>query len=702
MPPHAPRERLAAPDRDRDPDPAEQGIGISEFGAILHRRWRIVAASTALVSGLALGYAFLATPQYIASTAIFVDPRNRASFQIEGTGTGAGYDPNLVDSQPLVIESDAVLRRVIEAEKLLDDPEFTRGAGEPLANALRNLKEALKVKRPDRTYIVEIQVKSRDAQKSARLANAIARAYLSDGRDSKSETATREASWLETHLASLQGRLREAEGQVEAYKAENRIIGAEGRLVGEQQLSELNRGLGEAQRRMAEAKAALDQVEALKKSGRPPDSTQEALRSGTIDRLRGQMAEILRLEANARSTLGPRHPASIEVREQLAETRRLLSEELTRIGEGARSAYTIAKSNVAALDRQLDELKRDAMTTNGKLLRLRELERAVDAQKAVYEKFLRDKEQIARLTVDTPAGRVIEPAVAPLNKAFPNRPLIFALGLAGGLFAGTGLALVLETLARARGGLPRPSFSAGPRLKRILGPLSPDSVPAGQSLSPMAMLPPMPARGGPRWLNGDRSGKHVADELGLVEHSPHAPYSREITRLAADIAARLAPRAQSTLMISSTAADTGSPRLSANLARALAMRGIDVLLVDGTGAADGLAARLGRAGMPVMVELGGASRPALRLAGAGPGAVMLLAPGPNGPRPTGKPVRHAVTLIDGPALGSAELSHIDIARGIDGVIALLPTGTNLSDAALAERITGAYGRALIGVVGQAA
>jgi polysaccharide biosynthesis transport protein len=421
---------------------ADVPVGLAEFGDILRRRWKTIAATTALVTTLGIAFALVAKPQFLATTAIFVDPRNRASFQIEGTGTGGSFDPNLVDSQIVLIESNAVLRRVVTAEKLLDDPEFNRGPGTAEFNVMRNLKEAVKVKRPDRTYVVEVQVRSQSGEKSARIANAIAAAYLSDGRDSKIETADREQTWLDRHLKNLQDRLKDAEARVEAYKVENKIlgvgstgVGSDRLLVGEQQLSELNRGIVEAQRRAAEAKSVMDQVDQLRRSGKLPDTTNDALRSGVIERLRSQLSEVLRLEANARSTLGPLHPAAAEIREQVSETRRQINEELNRIAEGARSAYGVARANVVALERQLDGLKRDATSTNQTLLRLRELERAVEAQKTVYERFLRDKEQIARLTVDTPAGRVIAPAVAPQSRSFPNRPLIAILAFVGGLFA---------------------------------------------------------------------------------------------------------------------------------------------------------------------------------------------------------------------------------------------------------------------------
>lgn len=686
----------------------EAPVGIAEFGQILRRRWRTIAATTALVTTLGLAYALLTKPLYTASASIFVDPRNRASFQIEGTGTGAGYDPNLVDSQSVLIESDTVLRRVIEAEKLLDDAEFTRGVGEPAAKVLTNLKEALKVRRPDRTYVVEIQIRTQDAAKSARIANAIARAYLSDGKDSKSETAQREQTWLETHLQNLQGRLKEAEARVEAYKVENRILGVEGKLVGEQQLSELNKGIIEAQRRAAEAKAALDQVEAIKKSGRVPDSTGDALKSASIDRLRGQMAEIVRLEANSRSTLGPRHPAAIEIREQLVEMRRLLNEELGRVAEGARSAHAVAQGNVAALEKQLDALKRDANNTNKTLLRLRELERAVDAQKAVYEKFLRDKEQIARLSVDTPAGRVIAPATPPQLKSFPNRPLILILAFAAGLFAGVALALVLETLQRAR--TPRPGRTPAAGGSPAFWGRPEDTSPQGYAapaVEPLAILPPPATAQGLRWIKGQgRTAAPAAAAHDAVIRTPDAPYSREIRRLAAKIDGMVGDEAMTTLMVSGARGEAGSPILASNLALALATRHRAVLLVDGSSGKGSLTTRLGTDGTPAEIEVAGQKRLALRLAIPGDGALYFLPSGGvrlarNAPAPRREGACPLV-LIDGPPLGSAELDRIDIDRRIDGVIALLPAGADPAHPDAAAAFDARFGSALMGVVGQAA
>ncbi len=264
-----------------------------------------------------------------------------------------------------MIESDTVLQRVIASEKLNDDAEFTRGPGDARANVLRNLKEAVKVKRPDRTYVVEVQVKTQSAEKSARIANAIASAYLSDGRDTKNETAQREGSWLDKHLKSLQDRLKEAEARVEAYKVQNKILGVEGRLVGEaaaERTQPWHRG--GPQRRASEAKATLDQVEFTRRSGRPADTSVEALKSGVIERLRTQLTEVLRLEANARTTLGPQHRPIARSASRSWKPAARSTRNSNRIAEGARSAYQVAQANVVSLEKQLEQLKREATGTN--------------------------------------------------------------------------------------------------------------------------------------------------------------------------------------------------------------------------------------------------------------------------------------------------------------------------------------------------
>lgn len=664
-------------------------VGLAELGDIFIRRAPLILGTTLVATALGAAAAFLISPRYTASSALFIDPRARAAFQIESLPPMGAYDPNLVDSLTFVMESETVLRRVVAAEGLSKDPEFAGTTGDPNTNAVGALKDAVKVKRPDRTYVVEVQVRTKEAAKSARLANAVARAYISDGFDNKNDTVSREQGWVDKQLGALEKRLREAESRVDQYKTRNGIHGAEGRLVGEQQLADMNRALSDAQRKAAEARAALDQVEMLRKGGRLPDATNEALRSGVIERLRTQQAEILRLDANSRSTLGPRHPASIEIQEQLAEVQRQIREELGRIAENARSANALARANVQGIERELERLKKTQSADSHTLLGLRELERAVEAQKSVYEKFLRDKEAISRLAIETPAGRIIQTAEVPTRPIFPNRPLFIALGAVAGLFLGVGLALLLETLAkgRARG-------QGGGTLALSGGGFAPASSRRGETRLPPVQRLPEPGRGGFLGL-GRRQPK-----LEALIAAPEGAYAKGVEAIAAGIWGRVEGGPKS-LLIATADAGKPNPALALAMGLALARRGLSVLMIDGHGGSGSLSEGLSARGKPAAVQMGGRPQPALILGETLPGALYLLPRGASASvrnAASGSAARIDVTLIDGPGLKDGAFAALDIGRAIEGVLVVTPKGTRKLARAQAQAIETRVGGSLAALV----
>src|SRR5208337_1617593 len=95
----------------------------------------------------------------------------------------------------------------------------------------------------------------------------------------------------------------------------------------------------------------------------------------------------------------------------------------------ARSEYESARANEEALARNLETLKHNAITTNEAIVTLRELERDVQASRAVYESFLvRARETGEQERVDTKNIRVISRADPPLRRSFPPSNLLLAVG----------------------------------------------------------------------------------------------------------------------------------------------------------------------------------------------------------------------------------------------------------------------------------
>lgn len=418
---------------------AAPGFGILDefdfrkFWSVLWRGKWIILLTTLAALGLAVGFVKLVPHRYTATTQILVDPMDLRAAQSDISPTIPQSDAAVlqVESQSRVIGSDNVLGRVVAAEGLGHDPEFASGplaAEHPALAALEALKKRLTIRRPERTFIIEVSVSSEDPAKAARLANAIAQAYLAEQTQVRADAARQVSQALSSRLKDLQNRVRDAENKVEAYKASHDIVGVNGELVGEQTLSELNTQLNSARARTTAAKARLDQIEAFQKAKEPVGAFPEAVQSATITMLRSQYNDVMRREAEQRSTLGDRHPAVIEIEAQADKLHRSIEEEVNRIAIAARADYQRARDDEAQLSSKVDAHRDSALSTNESLVGLRELEREVQASRTVYEAFLvRSRETGEQEQVDTKNIRVISRAGLPLTRSWPPSGMLIAL-----------------------------------------------------------------------------------------------------------------------------------------------------------------------------------------------------------------------------------------------------------------------------------
>jgi polysaccharide biosynthesis transport protein len=122
-----------------------------------------------------------------------------------------------------------------------------------------------------------------------------------------------------------------------------------------------------------------------------------------------------------------------------------VTEEIRRVANADRAEYESALANEKALAAKLEGLKRESVETSRASVRLRELEREVEASRAVYEAFLvRARETQEQERLDTANVRVISDAQPPVERSWPPRRLVLlaaatGLGLAGGIgFAALG------------------------------------------------------------------------------------------------------------------------------------------------------------------------------------------------------------------------------------------------------------------------
>ena len=546
-------------------------IDVQKIWSVLWRGKITILLSMMVAVGLAAAFVLLVPHKYTATTQILIDPMDLRGAQSDISPTIPQSDAAVlqVESQARVIASDNVLRRVVASEGLDHDPEFMRGAMAekygPLA-ALNELQKHVQVKRSERTYVVDVSVTSEDPAKAARIANAIAQTYLTEQTEVRSNAARQISQALTGRLKELQTRVRDAEQKVEAYKASHNIVGANGELVNEQQLTSLNAQLSASRARTSEAKARLDQVESVLHSKTPIGAFPEAVQSQTITMLRSQYAEIMRRDAEQKSSLGERHPAVIEIEAQGARLQKLIEDEVNRIAASDRAEYERAKADEDMLSRQVDGLKNTAVSTNESLVGLRELERDVQASRAVYESFLvRSRETGEQEQVDTKNIRIISKADRPMYRSSPPPSLV--LGLAAmllGFASGVGIVIMRGT---AEDAAPRPAKTRA-RTPANFGRLgafakklweTPEPPP---TISVLATLP-----------NVD-----IAFGLDAVE-DPHSRFAREIQKVYEAVRASHKKRGNPSVLVvtADDEDDTASVALMLAAAAAATQR---VLLID--------------------------------------------------------------------------------------------------------------------------
>ena len=455
-------------DADRVP-PA----GTAEVGDL----WRIVwcrrdwvAAVMAGCVALAILYVVLVPQQYTATAQILIDPRDRQILTKDVTPDTLAADGGVlqVESQSRVIESDAVLLRAVHTLGLDHDPDYAGSSTTALAKifgavtilfgdqpaaganaaenrALHSLRKNLAVKRADKVFVVDVVVSATTAVKAAEIADAIADAYLADQIDARSTASMRASTALGGQLDALRNAVRETEARAERYKADHDIVGTDKELVTDQQLDNINAKLADARAKTAEQRARVQQIEALRRSGSDSGATPEAQQSTVITQLRASYQDLLRRESDLRTKVGDRHPDLIALVAQVAETKRQLGVELSRVAHSAQSDLDRAVANEHSLETSLNASKQKTLAQNEASIQLHELNREVEARRSVYQAFLaRAGETKAQADIDTLNARIISRAIPPDRPSWPTRTFILLSAIGGGLGLGIGLALIME------------------------------------------------------------------------------------------------------------------------------------------------------------------------------------------------------------------------------------------------------------------
>ena len=457
---------------------------VEAFVGFIRRQFPVIVFVTLLALVLGVTYLVTARPSFTAHAQLLIDGHKLNIFQQRSVLGDVPIDTARVESQVEVLKSEEVASAVIRKFHLTQDPEFV-GPKDSLLGALfkavfavfnnntgsdrttpsdfalfrsamDTFQDRLSVKRIGLTYVIEIGFRSFDAERAARIANAVADGYIDDQLEAKYSATRRASAWLLDRIKALRDQASTAERAVVDFTTKNNIVSTGGndkRLVGQQEVAELNSQLVIARAHAAEAKARLERINSVLKADSPSDlfgeTVADTLKNQVVSKLRSQYLELAGREAEWSRKYGRNHLAVVNLRNQMREIRNSIFQELKRLGETYKSDYEIAKQRQIGIEKDLARAVSKSQATDTKSVTLHELQSTAETYKTIYDNFLqRYMETVQQQSFPISEARVISRATRPSSPSHPKKKLLLAIVGLGGLILGLGIGLLRDLLER--------------------------------------------------------------------------------------------------------------------------------------------------------------------------------------------------------------------------------------------------------------
>jgi polysaccharide biosynthesis transport protein len=306
-----------------------------------------------------------------------------------------------------------------------------------------NYKGMLRIEPLPRTRLVYIGFDSQDPALSASIANAHARAYVSQGLKLRDQANQEAQKFLETKLAELKTRVEESEKALNDFRRGKGILSlTDKENIVVERLADLNKRLtdAEAERIGLEAQAHL-----IKK--RAYDSLPAVLSHSLIQGLKAQVVQLDAEHAKLSAQFLPGYPRLAQLKAQLEEAKSRLAHEIKTVVEGINSAYSAAAGKEKELRAQMEKQKAQTLELKDAAVQYGILAREVDTNKQLYDSVLgRLKEIGVAAEIRTSNVSIVDAAELPRVPSWPRKNLSLLIGAFVGLIGGLGLAFFFEYL----------------------------------------------------------------------------------------------------------------------------------------------------------------------------------------------------------------------------------------------------------------
>ncbi len=579
------------------PAEGEEEFHLSQWVAVVRRRYRLLLAVCGVVLATSLVKYVMTPKEYRATTTLQIERRVAGIATMENLFRVDPWDMEFYPTQYRLLQSRGLAERVVKNLRLADDPVFNPGRAslvggkeqgvsaaddEAALGALASrLLAGLEVNPIRNTRLVEVSYRAPTGELAARVANGVAEAFIDWGIETRYATVGKASSFLASQIEALKGEIQDKEAQLQAYSRRTDIVALDpGSNVTMQRLEALNRDYVQAVSERISKEARYKELVAG-----PKETVADSVSGGLVSQLRQELLQLEREYATKLNTYKPEWPAMQELKGQIERARKHLAtvvdETVSASQESARAEYQTALRREQALAAELARQKAEAMQLNSAAVEYNNLKVEVSTRRALLDDLLRkqsETEVASRLQGTRDSNvMIVDRALVPGGPYRPSLRRSLMLGLLLGLGLGLGAVFLAEHLDRTL---------KGPEdIERILG------------LPVLAVIPDVSGAkrgygygygygyGARRQRGGEGGGQGEGEQEPVaVELVPHRQPRLSVSEAYRSLRTALllsTPRGLSTVVVSSAIAGEGKTATAVNLAVVLSQLGRDVLLVDG-------------------------------------------------------------------------------------------------------------------------
>ncbi len=572
--------------------PLEEEIHLRDYiEVIVRRKWIVISFLLVIFSAVAI-FTLTRTPLFKAESVVKISRQSArttsfASLQEERYSYGIDF----VETQIKLMQSEQLAGRVLKVLNLAEDPVFTgekekseqeespgifsqikemlamlkdfvRFSDEeestktvlsPEAEArfreeglLQKLMAGLSVSQMNKSELVTVSFSSPDPALAARIVNASTREFINMQMDSRLELAKNASKFLAKKIKESQIKLETSEKELTRFSRQIGIVSLDPKSnMIMKQLEELNAALATA-RAQRLAKEAIYQ-QAISGSS---SNLNQILDNELIQQLQQQYSLLDSQYEDLSTTFKPDHPKMKQLKARMDKLLAQIDQEKEKIVAAIKNDYETALKSQLYLEKNAEEQKQKALDLGEKAAQYKILAREVETNKSIYDSLLQRSKEIEATVGATAANvEIIDSARIPL---FPYKPRVarnLLLGLILGLFAGVGVAFLLEYMDNT--------------IK------NPDELAFRYHIPILGLVP---------FVKGK---KITAEEIGTTTfNEPRAQLSESIRTAMTSIDLSAVDRPPKSILITSVLPGAGKSTISSNIALSFLSTGKNCLLID--------------------------------------------------------------------------------------------------------------------------